>query len=75
MGFLQRVLNGGGRITREYAAGRGRMDLFVEYADQGFIIEIKLVKATKGRARTLAEPSLRLHAIAPPWAAPKPRRT
>ncbi|MDR2626760.1 MAG: hypothetical protein LBC40_01860 [Dysgonamonadaceae bacterium] len=29
--FLQRVLNGGGRIEREYAAGRGRMDLFVEY--------------------------------------------
>jgi hypothetical protein len=28
---LQRVLNGGGRIEREYAAGRGRMDLAVEY--------------------------------------------
>jgi hypothetical protein len=27
MAFLQRVLNGGGRIEREYAAGRGRMDL------------------------------------------------
>jgi hypothetical protein len=29
--FLQRVLNGGGHIAREYAAGRGRMDLAVEY--------------------------------------------
>ncbi len=55
MGFLQRILNGGGRITREYAAGRGRMDLFVEYADQGFVIEIKLVRAKKGRESTLAE--------------------
>jgi hypothetical protein len=43
MAFLQRVLNGGGRIEREYAAGRGRMDLFVEYNDKRYVIEIKLV--------------------------------
>jgi hypothetical protein len=43
MAFLQRVLNGGGRIEREYASGRGRMDLAVEYKKQWFIIEIKLV--------------------------------
>jgi hypothetical protein len=44
MAFLQRVLNGGGRIDREYAAGRGRMDLAVEYHRQVYIIEIKLVR-------------------------------
>ena len=43
MAFLQRVLNGGGRIDREYAAGRGRMDLFVEYNTAKYVIEIKLV--------------------------------
>jgi hypothetical protein len=43
MAFLQRVLNGGGRIDREYAAGRGRMDLFIEYNDKFYIIEIKLI--------------------------------
>ena len=43
MAFLQRVLNGGGRIEREYAAGRGRMDLFVEYNSYKYIIEIKLI--------------------------------
>ena len=43
MAFLQRVLNGGGYIDREYAAGRGRMDLFIEYKDKSFIIEIKLI--------------------------------
>ncbi|GHV04420.1 hypothetical protein FACS189485_09780 [Spirochaetia bacterium] len=43
MAFLQRVLNGGGRIEREYAAGRGRMDLFVEYNAKKCVIEIKLV--------------------------------
>jgi hypothetical protein len=43
MAFLQRVVNGGGRIEREYAAGRGRVDLAVLYAGQWSIIEIKLV--------------------------------
>ncbi|MDR1947832.1 MAG: PD-(D/E)XK nuclease domain-containing protein [Spirochaetaceae bacterium] len=43
MAFLQRVLNGGGRIEREYAAGRGRMDLYVEYQDGKYIIEVKLI--------------------------------
>ena len=43
MAFLQRVLNGGGRIEREYAAGRGRMDLLVEYKTKKYIIEIKLI--------------------------------
>jgi len=43
MAFLQRVLNGGGHIDREYAAGRGRMDLAVEYNGKTYIIEIKLV--------------------------------
>ena len=45
MAFLQRVLNGGGRIDREYAAGRGRMDLAVEYNKKMYIIEIKLIYA------------------------------
>ena len=43
MAFLQRILNGGGRIERECGAGRGRMDLGIEYRGQWYIIEIKLV--------------------------------
>ena len=43
MAFLQRVLNGGGRIERECAAGRGRMDLGIEYKGHWNIIEIKLI--------------------------------
>jgi hypothetical protein len=43
MAFLQRVLNGGGRIEREYAAGRGRMDLAIEYRKCWHILEVKLV--------------------------------
>ncbi|GHT91070.1 hypothetical protein FACS1894140_0910 [Spirochaetia bacterium] len=47
MAFLQRVTNGSGRIEREYAAGRGRMDLAVEYHGQWNIIEIKLLRRGK----------------------------
>ena len=43
MAFLQRITNGGGRIEREFAAGRGRMDLLVEYEGKSFIIEIKIL--------------------------------
>jgi hypothetical protein len=44
MAFLQRVLNGGGRIERDCAAGSGRMDLGIEYNHHWYIIEIKLVR-------------------------------
>ncbi|GHV90298.1 hypothetical protein AGMMS50268_08010 [Spirochaetia bacterium] len=47
MAFLQRVTNGSGRIEREYAAGRGRMDLAVEYHGVWNIIEIKLLRQGK----------------------------
>jgi hypothetical protein len=43
MAFLQRVTNGGGHIDREYAAGRGRMDLMVEYGGKCYIIEVKII--------------------------------
>jgi len=47
MAFLQRVINSGGRIEREYATGRGRMDLAAEYKGEWNIVEIKLLR--KGR--------------------------
>ena len=43
MAFLQRVVNGGGMISREYAAGRGRIDLLVEYAGERQAMELKRV--------------------------------
>lgn len=40
--FLQRILNGGGAITREMAAGSGRLDLCVHYQGARYPIELKL---------------------------------
>jgi len=42
MAFLQRIINAGGRIEREMAAGNGRCDLWVEYGGEEHILELKL---------------------------------
>jgi hypothetical protein len=55
MAFLQRVTNGAGRIEREYAAGRGRMDLAVEYKGAWNIIEIKLLREKQSVESVRAE--------------------
>ncbi len=42
MAFLHRVVNAGGTIDREYAIGRGRMDLCLRYAGVVLGIELKV---------------------------------
>lgn len=42
MAFLQRIINGGGRIEREMAVGNGRTDLTVFWKDQIIPIELKM---------------------------------
>jgi len=45
--FLQRVINGGGHISREMALGKKRVDICVEWENQKYPIELKLYKGTK----------------------------
>lgn len=57
MAFLQRIINGGGKIHREYALGRKRVDLLIEYPTitttqssqkkQRIVIELKIKRGTK----------------------------
>jgi hypothetical protein len=42
MAFLQRVINGGGQIRREMAAGTRRLDLCLVYENEKYPIELKL---------------------------------
>ena len=42
MAFLQRVVNGGGRIIREMALGSKRLDLCVEYKTFRYALELKM---------------------------------
>jgi hypothetical protein len=42
MAWLQRIVNGGGYISREYAAGLKRVDLCIDFAEEKFAFELKL---------------------------------
>lgn len=52
MAFLQRVINGGGKIHREYGLGRKRVDVLITWheklpTEQRIVIELKLWKGPK----------------------------
>jgi len=53
MAFLQRVVDGGGRITQEYGLGRGALDLLIEWRSQRHAIEVKLRRGTETEERAL----------------------
>ncbi len=42
MAFLQRVVNGGGTLEREYAIGSDRMDLYLRYGSVRMAFELKV---------------------------------
>jgi len=44
MAFLQRVINGGGSINREYALGRKRVDILIIWKNQRIVIELKILR-------------------------------
>ena len=48
MAFLHRVVNGGGTLEREYAIGRGRMDLCLRYGDVTLAMELKVHRDGEG---------------------------
>lgn len=47
MAFLQRIINGGGTIQREYALGRGRVDLLIKWQSQRIVVELKIKRGEK----------------------------
>ena len=47
MAFLQRIINGGGTIHREYGLARKRVDLLVGYGNQRIVIELKVLRGEK----------------------------
>ena len=53
MAFLQRIVNGGGRIVREYGLGRGALDLMIFWKDERHAIEMKLRRDTRTEARAM----------------------
>jgi type II secretory pathway predicted ATPase ExeA len=57
MAFLQRVINGGGQIIREMAAGKGRLDLCLIYENRKYPIELKIRYGEKYLAEGITQTS------------------
>lgn len=55
MAFLQRIINGGGQIVREYSLGRRRVDLCIHLADYRYPVEIKLLTGPRTREEGIAQ--------------------
>jgi hypothetical protein len=53
MAFLQRVVNGGGQIEREYGLGRGALDLMICWRGARHAIEVKLRRDTETELEAL----------------------
>ena len=57
--FLQRVVNSGGRIEREYALGSGRTDLLIVWPQgerrRKYVVECKVRHDRRGHERTVEE--------------------
>jgi hypothetical protein len=55
MAFLQRIVNGGGRVEREYGLGRGALDLMIFWRAERHAIEVKIRRDTETEAEALEQ--------------------
>jgi len=55
MAFLQRIVNGGGRVDREYGLGRGALDLMIFWKAERYAIEVKIRRDTETEAEALEQ--------------------
>jgi AAA-like domain len=55
MAFLQRIVNGGGRVEREYGLGRGALDLMIFWRAERHAIEVKIRRDTETEAEALGQ--------------------
>jgi hypothetical protein len=53
MAFLQRIVNGGGRVEREYGLGRGVLDLMIFWRGERHAIEVKIRRDTETETKAL----------------------
>ena len=55
MAYLQKVVNGGAQVAREFATGRKRLDLDLFYANRHHPIELKLWRGPKSKDEGLTQ--------------------
>jgi len=57
MAYLQRVVNAGGRVVREFAIGTRRADLVIDFGGRSEVIELKLTSAARAKERGVEQVS------------------
>jgi hypothetical protein len=55
MAFLQRIVNGGGRVRRELGVGSGRVDLLVEWRGARHVLELKIRRGERTQAQGIEQ--------------------
>ncbi len=55
MAFFQRVINGGGRIDREYALGKGALDLLITWKGERHLIEVKVRRDRRSEGKAVGQ--------------------
>ncbi|HRI70542.1 MAG TPA: endonuclease NucS, partial [Polyangium sp.] len=55
MAFLQRIINGAGRIEREYGLGRGALDILIDWQGKLHVIEVKIRRDSSTEADALEQ--------------------
>jgi hypothetical protein len=55
MAFLQRIVNSGGRVEREYGLGKGALDLVVHFGGERHVFELKLRRDTRTSERGIRQ--------------------
>jgi hypothetical protein len=55
MAFLQRIVNGGGQVEREYGLGRRALDLLLVWRGARHAIEVKLRRDTETEVEALQQ--------------------
>ncbi len=55
MAFLQRIVNSGGKVEREYGLGRGALDLMLLFGGERYVVEVKLRRDTETEAEALEQ--------------------
>ncbi|MCS6898237.1 MAG: endonuclease NucS [Polyangiaceae bacterium] len=55
MAFLQRILNGGGKLDREYALGKGALDLLITWKGERHLIEVKVRRDERSERKAVEQ--------------------
>jgi hypothetical protein len=55
LAYIQKIVNGGAKVHREFSEGRGSVDINVVYLKKEYLIEVKIKNNEKSRKKSLSQ--------------------